>query len=201
MGLSTQVKRVVIGGHFWHFGESDLADTLTKAHQLCTMYPMNQWGGSSGAPSYNAYQQPQMTGGMPMQMQSTGMPMGIMPNASFIQRPPAPPPPPPNMMAPMSSGVRPIMGQPTGMSPMLVQSTGMPPMMNQSTGLSPMMGQPTGMSPMMGQPTSMSPMMSQPTGMSPMMGQPTGLPLAAQTTGAFSDPRMRLMYTQFLPAA
>lgn len=191
MGLSTQVKQVVIGGHFWHFGESDLADTLTKAHQLCTMYPMNQWGGSSGAPSYNAYQQPQLTGGMPMQMQSTGMPMGIMPNASFIQRPPAPPPPPPNMMAPMSSGVRPIMGQPTGMSPMLVQSTGMPPMMNQSTGLSPMMGQPTGM----------SPMMSQPTGMSPMMGQPTGLPLAAQTTGAFSDPRMRLMYTQFLPAA
>ncbi|WFD18417.1 hypothetical protein MCAP1_000619 [Malassezia caprae] len=63
------------------------------------------------------------------------------------------------------------------------------------------MGQPTGMPPMMGQPTGMNPMMGQPTGMSPMMNQPTGIPMAAQMTGAFSDPRMRLMYTQFLPAA
>lgn len=167
------------------------------------MYPMNQWG-NAGAPGYGAYQQPQMSGQMPMNMQSTGMP-----GASFIARPSAPPPPP-NMMSQMTGSMMgQTMGAPsmmqqqaTGMSPMMPQSTGMSPMMQQRpTGMPPMMGQPTGMPPMMGQPTGMTPMMGQPTGMSPMMSQSTGMPMAAQMTGAFSDPRMRLMYTQFLPAA
>ena len=140
-----------------------------------------------------------------MNMQSTGMP-----GASFIARPQAPPPPPPNMMSQMTGS---MMGQPmgappmmqhqaAGISPMMPQTTSMSSMMQQRpTGMTPMMGQPTGMPPMMGQPTGMTPMMSQPTGISPMMSQSTGIPMAAQMTGAFSDPRMRLMYTQFLPAA
>lgn len=96
-----------------------------------------------------------------------------------------------------------MMGQPMSAPPMMQQQvTGMSPMMPQTTGMSPMMQQrPTGMAPMMGQPTGMPPMMGQPTGMNPMMGQPTGISMATQMTGAFSDPRMRLMYTQFLPAA
>ncbi|KOS13158.1 intersectin 1 [Malassezia pachydermatis] len=160
------------------------------------MYPMNQWGGA-GTPGYGPYQQPQMTGQMPMsiqmpmQMQGTGM-NGSMPNASFIARPAAPPPPP--SMAPAMTGA---------MRPMMTQATGMPSMMGQQpTAMSPMMSQPTGLSPMMGQqPTGMPSMMGQPTGMPGMTSQPTGMPMAAQMTGVFSDPRMRLMYTQFLPAS
>lgn len=84
---------------------------------------------------------------------------------------------------------------------MMTQMNSMRPIVGQMTGMSPMMGQPTGMSPMMGQPTGMSPMMGQPTGMPPMMAQTTGLPMTPQMTGAFADPSVRLMYTQFLPAA
>lgn len=144
------------------------------------MYPINQWGGT-GAPNYGMYQNQQMTGGMPLQMQGTGLPTGMIPNASFVQRPSAPPPPPPQMAT-----------APTGPTPN---------MMFQVNSMRPMMGQPTGMSPMIGQPTGMSPMMGQPTGMPSMMAQTTGMPITPQMTGAFADPRVYLMYTQFLPAA
>ena len=154
------------------------------------MFPVNQWGGT-GTPNYGLYQNPQMTSGIPIQMQGTGFPTGMLPNASFVQRPSAPPPPPPQIAA-AATGSTPQM-----MTPM----NSMRPMMGQMTGMSPMMGQPTGMSPMMGQPTGMSPMMGQPTGMPPMMAQMTGLPMTPQMTGASADPSMRLMYTQFLPAA
>lgn len=160
----------------------DLAHgSITSASLRGTMYPMNQWG-NVGTPGYGVYQQPQMTGQMPMNMQGTGMS-----GTSFIARPP---PPTSNMMPQMTGS-------------MMARPMGAPPMMQQNvTGLSSMMPQNTGMSPMMQQrPTGMTPMMGQPTGMSPMMGQSTGIPMAAQMTGVFSDPRMRLMYTQFLPAA
>lgn len=116
-----------------------------------------------------------------MQMQGTGFPTGMLPNASFVQRPSAPPPPPPQIAAAATGST--------------------PQMMTPMNSMRPMMGQMTGMSPMMGQPTGMSPMMGQPTGMPPMMAQATGLPMTPQMTGAFADPSMRLMYTQFLPAA
>ncbi|WFD25145.1 hypothetical protein MNAN1_000109 [Malassezia nana] len=159
-----------------------LAHGSIESASLCgTMYPMNQWG-NVGTPGYGVYQQPQMTGQMPMNMQGTGMP-----GTPFIARPP---PPSSNMMPQMTGS-------------MMAQPMGAPPMMQQNaTGLSSMMPQNTGMSPMMQQrPAGMTPMMGQPTGMSPMMSQSTGIPMAAQMTGVFSDPRMRLMYTQFLPAA
>ncbi|PKI83246.1 hypothetical protein MVES_002827 [Malassezia vespertilionis] len=154
------------------------------------MYPVNQWG---GLPNYGGYQNPQMTGGF-IHPQHTSMGGGVPPNfnsaqgASFVARPLRPPPPP------MSAGMMPQM---TGMSPgMMQQGTGMSPMMQQGTGM-PMMQQGTGMSPMMQQGTGM-PMMQQGTGM-PMMPQGTGV--MPQMTGVLNDPRMRLMYTQFLPAA
>ena len=152
-----------------------------------TMYPMNQWPGGA-PPSYGGFQNPQYTGGF-MQPQPTsmngmapGFSSGAQPQASFVARPPAPPPPPMGAM-PQMTGMPPQM---TGMPP---QMTGMPrPMPQQMTGMSPMMPQGTGMSPMMPQGTGMSPMMPQGTGMMPQM------------TGVLSDPRMRLMYQQFLPA-
>ena len=164
------------------------------------MFPVNQWGGT-GTPNYGLYQNPQMTSGIPIQMQGTGFPTGMLPNASFVQRPSAPPPPPPQIAAAATGSTPQMMTPMNSMRPMMGQMTGMSPMMGQPTGMSPMMGQPTGMSPMMGQPTGMSPMMGQPTGMPPMMAQTTGLPMTPQMTGAFADPSMRLMYTQFLPAA
>ncbi|WFD02519.1 hypothetical protein MOBT1_001202 [Malassezia obtusa] len=147
------------------------------------MYPMNQWPGGA-PPNYGGYQAPQFTGGF-MQPQPTsmsgmapGFSSGTQGQASFVARPPAPPPPP------MGGGMP---SQMTGMPP---QMTGMPPQM---TGMPPQM---TGMPPQMG----MSPMLSQPTGASsPMMPQTTGM--MPQMTGVLNDPRMRLMYTQFLPAA
>ena len=44
------------------------------------MFPVNQWGGT-GTPNYGLYQNPQMTSGIPMQMQGTGFPTGMLPNA------------------------------------------------------------------------------------------------------------------------
>lgn len=125
----------------------------------------------------------------------------------------------PGGMMGQPTGASPVIGRPTPASPMMGQPTGASPMMTQTTGALPMMGQPTGASPMMTQATGMyaprpGMMPMQPTGMMPMqptgvmqmqptglVGQPTGMPMGAQMTGTFSDPRMRLMYTQFLPAA
>ncbi|WFD42204.1 hypothetical protein MPSI1_000844 [Malassezia psittaci] len=148
------------------------------------MYPMNQWPGGA-PPNYGGYPATQYTGGY-MQPQSTSMngmmpsyPSGMQGQSSLNARPPPPPAPP--MSAGMPSQ---ITGMPMHMTGMPSQMTGMPMQMTgmsqQMPGLSPMLTQPTG---------SASPMMAQSTGMIP------------QATGMLNDPRMRLMYTQFLPAA
>ncbi|WFC98124.1 hypothetical protein MYAM1_000847 [Malassezia yamatoensis] len=148
------------------------------------MYPMNQWPGGA-PPNYGGYPSTQYTGGY-MQPQSTSMngmmppyPSGMQGQSSLNARPPPPPAPP------MGAGM------PSQMTGMPMQMTGMP---SQMTGM-PM--QMTGMSQQM---PGLSPMLSQPTGSaSPMMAQSTGM--IPQATGMLNDPRMRLMYTQFLPAA
>ncbi|WFD29767.1 hypothetical protein MSPP1_000779 [Malassezia sp. CBS 17886] len=163
------------------------------------MYPVNQWGGAP-PPSYAGYQHPQMAGGF-MQPQQGTMGPAYAPGpqqAAFVPRPAAPPPPPMGMVRPMATGMpQSMMAQHTGMPAgmpqgMMAQHTGMPPpqgMMMQPTGLGAMS---MGRGPMAHQTTGLAP---QVTGITPQM---TGM--APQMTGVLNDPRMRLMYTQFLPA-